>query len=153
MAAELLRMNTNKVFVCLFVLVLGNWIYTLSEKIRYYILPETPAGLKSGIAPDSTDDSMDTIGRKAPLKQSVRDSVCLRGSLLISHSICLCGAEKGCQRRSPFPKGMLETGFSSRSFCHSQMMPFKALQLFIRTKRTASNLQLSLIKTLFPSVS
>lgn len=45
MAAELLRMNTNKVCVCLFVLVLRSWIYTLSKKIRYYIPPETPAGL------------------------------------------------------------------------------------------------------------
>lgn len=153
MAAELLGMNMNKVCVCLFVLVLRNWIYTLSKEIRYQILPETPAGLKSGIAPDSTADSMDTIEGKAPLKQSLGDSVCLRGSLLISRSICLCGAEKGCQGRSPFPKGMLEPGFSSRSFCHSHMMPFKALQLFIRTKRTASNSELSLIKTLFLSVS
>lgn len=68
-----LGMNRNEVFV----LVLRNRIYTISKEIRCYIPPETPsAGLKAGIAPDSTADegsfySMDTIEIKASLKQFI----------------------------------------------------------------------------------
>lgn len=79
--------------------------------------------------------------------------MCLRGALLISHSICLCGTEKGCQGRSPFPKGTFEPGFSSRSLCQSQTQPFKTLQISKRTERIVSNSKLPSMKKVFLSIS